>query len=569
MGIFNTIFGQKEPLTAANQAIKICHRLFHDTTIKASDLDDLLALGDQAIHVFHSELYHHTDGTDHINHISRQEQLLDIIGNYTHASSEPSLDIGSDIDSTVIALLACFLDTEQTMLGVKAVNYLAEFGADAYQPLCTALQSNNAHSRNAAARALGACKHHTQPHHDHIIAVLIKSLHDDDARVRSNAAESLGKLADTRAIEALMHQLSDSNWLVRESVTAALACFNHEYIINQLSQLMQHDTYHIRIQALRSMHRLHIASLEHTAKHATSIDTPQTLAMLISALDDVHPEVQWAAVDALASFRASILPLLSHYPCANSTLRQHIANACETIGMDRIAIQLSNNDHRIRIAVTDILAQQQCIELLPLLANTWQHEKNSATQTHMITALAQLIHPAGKNAPDIAISCLIQATDSSDKNIAYQAKKALASSSHPMAEAFMQPALQTSQVAIGCPSCLKILYLNPPLTHKPWTCPQCHLDFSIHNGADDVLIVSPTTSKLQAAPLAAHGILWHDILKLDADADANSIKRAFRKLLKQYHPDKVATLGPEFKQLAEEKTRTLTWALRLGLKKRN
>jgi len=59
--------------------------------------------------------------------------------------------------------------------------------------------------------------------------------------------------------------------------------------------------------------------------------------------------------------------------------------------------------------------------------------------------------------------------------------------------------------------------------------------------------------------------LWHRVLQVQADADVAAVRAAFRHLVKQYHPDRVAGLGAEFHRLAEEKTRQLTDALRQGL----
>ncbi len=39
------------------------------------------------------------------------------------------------------------------------------------------------------------------------------------------------------------------------------------------------------------------------------------------------------------------------------------------------------------------------------------------------------------------------------------------------------------------------------------------------------------------------------------------VKRAYRDKVRQYHPDKVAGLAPEFTQLAEQRTRELNAAL--------
>jgi len=83
-----------------------------------------------------------------------------------------------------------------------------------------------------------------------------------------------------------------------------------------------------------------------------------------------------------------------------------------------------------------------------------------------------------------------------------------------------------------------------------------------------VLLVTPATASVHGSTLPSQSALWFEVLQLQPDADVAAIKGAFRTLLKQYHPDKVAMLGTEFKQLAEQKTRLLTGALRRGLKQR-
>jgi hypothetical protein len=50
------------------------------------------------------------------------------------------------------------------------------------------------------------------------------------------------------------------------------------------------------------------------------------------------------------------------------------------------------------------------------------------------------------------------------------------------------------------------------------------------------------------------------VLGVPPTADEDAVKKAFRALVVQYHPDKVAHLAPEFRALAEEKTRALTAA---------
>lgn len=53
---------------------------------------------------------------------------------------------------------------------------------------------------------------------------------------------------------------------------------------------------------------------------------------------------------------------------------------------------------------------------------------------------------------------------------------------------------------------------------------------------------------------------YHEILGLIPGASAEEIKSAYRKLSMQYHPDKVAHLGEEFRRVAEEKMKELNEA---------
>jgi len=53
---------------------------------------------------------------------------------------------------------------------------------------------------------------------------------------------------------------------------------------------------------------------------------------------------------------------------------------------------------------------------------------------------------------------------------------------------------------------------------------------------------------------------YYAVLGLEPGADFAEIKKAYRKLSMQYHPDKVGHLGEEFKQVAEEKMKEINVA---------
>jgi DnaJ like chaperone protein len=52
----------------------------------------------------------------------------------------------------------------------------------------------------------------------------------------------------------------------------------------------------------------------------------------------------------------------------------------------------------------------------------------------------------------------------------------------------------------------------------------------------------------------------YDILEINPDATDEEVKKAYRRLAIQYHPDKVAHLGEDIKKAATEKFQTLNAA---------
>ena len=61
---------------------------------------------------------------------------------------------------------------------------------------------------------------------------------------------------------------------------------------------------------------------------------------------------------------------------------------------------------------------------------------------------------------------------------------------------------------------------------------------------------------------------WFDVLKVSRNASSEEIQAAYKSLIRQYHPDKVATLGEELKALAEEKSKEINAAYQAGLRAR-
>jgi DnaJ-domain-containing protein 1 len=61
---------------------------------------------------------------------------------------------------------------------------------------------------------------------------------------------------------------------------------------------------------------------------------------------------------------------------------------------------------------------------------------------------------------------------------------------------------------------------------------------------------------------------WYEVLEVPPTATLDEIRAAYRGKVMQYHPDRVEALGPEFKRLAETRTREINRAFEIACKAR-
>ena len=66
-----------------------------------------------------------------------------------------------------------------------------------------------------------------------------------------------------------------------------------------------------------------------------------------------------------------------------------------------------------------------------------------------------------------------------------------------------------------------------------------------------------TPQRPQPSEQSAH---WTDVLELATHASAQDIHAAYQRKMAQYHPDKVAHLGPELQALAEQMAKRINRA---------
>ena len=58
---------------------------------------------------------------------------------------------------------------------------------------------------------------------------------------------------------------------------------------------------------------------------------------------------------------------------------------------------------------------------------------------------------------------------------------------------------------------------------------------------------------------------WHRVLQVAPDASHEQVRAAYKTLIRQYHPDKVAGLGEELRVLSEAKTKEINVAYQQAL----
>jgi DnaJ like chaperone protein len=61
---------------------------------------------------------------------------------------------------------------------------------------------------------------------------------------------------------------------------------------------------------------------------------------------------------------------------------------------------------------------------------------------------------------------------------------------------------------------------------------------------------------------------WPEVLGIGESAEVSEIKLAYKSMMSQYHPDKVASLGLELRNLAELKSKAITNAYREAMRER-
>lgn len=79
------------------------------------------------------------------------------------------------------------------------------------------------------------------------------------------------------------------------------------------------------------------------------------------------------------------------------------------------------------------------------------------------------------------------------------------------------------------------------------------------HGAQDA-DTDPGSSAAQAPPPRP----WYQVLEVSSVASPEEVKRAYQRKIRQYHPDRVAGLGPEFTDIANARAKEINLAYEQG-----
>lgn len=181
-------------------------------------------------------------------------------------------------------------------------------GADAFEPVCCALQVGNWSVRRSAADALGMMKD------ARAMEPLTKVLNDSDWQVRRAAAVSLGELGAKDSFEFLKKHLKDENWKVRAAVAIALGNLNDKRAVTPLIDALDDTNQNVRGAAAIGL---------------GGIGDSAATERIIKLLKDKDETVRARAAEALAKLgdRAAVEPLAFALKDMNDDVRAAAAGA--------------------------------------------------------------------------------------------------------------------------------------------------------------------------------------------------------------------------------------------------
>ena len=206
---------------------------------------------------------------------------------------------------------------ESTSIDKEAIKLLVKLGQPAVDPLIHALNDKHSGVRKNAAEALGEIGDTRA-----IDPLMTTLLEDDDGTVRKCAAEALGRIGDSRSLKALTIALRDRKSKVQESAGEAV-----QVIINNLKTKHELTTLHVSLKSRETVVR------RMASKALSELKDPLSVDSLIEALNDNDSQVQRNVVGALKGIgKPAVVPLSAFLRDDNPALCLEVIKLLGEIG---------------------------------------------------------------------------------------------------------------------------------------------------------------------------------------------------------------------------------------------
>jgi HEAT repeat protein len=249
----------------------------------------------------------------------------------------------------VFAALAELLATGDEKIQAQVLDALKQVGKNAPPDLvkatCAMARHEEESIRRRAVLALGETKKTGLA-----LPVLIEALSDSRYSVRRNAAVALGRLGDSRAVEALVSALQDPSQDVRRRAAEALGQLGDTKALDPLISALNDDDEFVRQATCGALGKLGGA---------------RAVGALAAATKDYYRNVRREAVTALgeAGGDRALVALITALKDRDKGVRRRAVEALDGMGDRRAVIPLitalSDSDVGVRKRVVDALGRMQ------------------------------------------------------------------------------------------------------------------------------------------------------------------------------------------------------------------